>query len=154
MKIKLVCVGKLAEKWQRDAAADYFSRLRRYFAVELVELKEEKKGGKDVLLKREGERILAKVPAQAVMILLDERGRQFSSEQLAAQLAEEMLHAGRDWCLVIGGPYGIDAAVRARAAMVLSLSKLTFTHQMARVFLLEQLYRCATIIKNEPYHNR
>ena len=69
-------------------------------------------------------------------------------------LSVEMLHSGRDWCLVIGGPYGIDEEVRKRADLILSLSKMTFTHQMARVFLLEQLYRSCTIIKNEPYHNR
>lgn len=157
MKLRLVCVGKLAESWQRDAADDYAGRLQRYFPLEIVELKEEKGGRKgDVagLLRREGERILEKIPPQSYVVVLDERGRQLGSEQLAEQLAAEMLHGGRDWCLVIGGPYGLDPALRQRADLLLSLSKMTFTHQMARLFLLEQLYRSGTILRNEPYHNR
>ncbi len=157
MKLRLVCVGKLAEAWQREAACDYAGRLQHYFPLEIVELKEEKggrKGDTAGLLKREGERILAKVPASSFLIVLDERGRSIGSEQLAKRLDDEMLHGGRDWCLVIGGPYGLDQDVRQRADLMLSLSKMTFTHQMARLFLLEQLYRSGTILRNEPYHNR
>lgn len=157
MKLRLVCVGKLAEPWQRQAADDYAGRLQRHFTLELIELKEEKGGRKgDIsgLLKREGERLLEKVPGRSFLIALDERGRQFSSEQLAGKLGEQMLHGGQDWCLVIGGPYGLAPAVRQRADLLLSLSKMTFTHQMARLFLLEQLYRSHTILRNEPYHNR
>lgn len=157
MKLRLVCIGKLSEQWQREAAADYSGRLQRYCPFEVIELKEEKggrKGDSAGILKREAARILEKVPQNSRLILLDERGRQFGSEQLADRLSDEMLHDGRDWCLVIGGPYGLDAELRQRADLLLSLSKMTFTHQMARVFLLEQLYRSMTIIKNEPYHNR
>jgi len=157
VKLRLVCVGKLAEAWQRQAADDYAARLQHYFPLEIVELKEEKGGRKaDIsgLLKREGGRILEKVPQASVLIVLDERGRSLGSEQLAERLGDEMLHGGRDWCLVIGGPYGLDPEVRRRADLLLSLSKLTFTHQMARLFLLEQLYRSSTILRNEPYHNR
>jgi 23S rRNA (pseudouridine1915-N3)-methyltransferase len=157
VKLRLVCVGKLAEAWQREAAEDYAGRLQRYFPLEIFELKEEKGGRKgDIpgLLRREGERILGKVPQRSCLIVLDERGRSLGSEQLSGRLSEEMLHGGRDWCLVIGGPYGLDPAVRQRADLLLSLSKMTFTHQMARLFLLEQLYRSCTILRNEPYHNR
>ena len=157
MKLKIVCVGKLSESWQKNATEEYAGRMRRYFPLEIVELKEEKGGRKgDItgLLKREGAKILEKVPEKAFLVVLDEQGRSLNSEQLAELLSDEMLHGGRDWCLVIGGPYGIDREVRKRANLVLSLSKMTFTHQMARVFLLEQLYRSYTIIKNEPYHNR
>ncbi|MCD6188103.1 MAG: 23S rRNA (pseudouridine(1915)-N(3))-methyltransferase RlmH [Desulfuromusa sp.] len=157
MKFRLICVGKLTELWQRNAADEYAGRVKRYFPLDIVELKEEKggrKGDTKGLLKREGARILEKVPERTFLIALDERGRNLESERLADLLSAEMLHSGRDWCLVIGGPYGIDAEVRNRADLILSLSKMTFTHQMARVFLLEQLYRSCTIIKNEPYHNR
>ncbi len=157
MKLKLICVGKLTETWQRDAADEYAGRVQRYFPLDIVELKEEKGGRKGDtigLLKREGARIMEKVPDRAFLVVLDERGRNLGSEQLAALLSEEMLHGGRDWCLLLGGPYGLDPAVRKRADLILSLSKMTFTHQMARVLLLEQLYRSCTIIKNEPYHNR
>lgn len=156
MKLRLICVGKLAQAWQRDAAADYTSRLQRYCPVELVELKEEKggrKGDNAAILRREADKIIQKIPERARLILLDEHGRQFASEQWAEELATEMLHGGRDWCLVIGGPYGLDDTLRKRADLTLSLSKMTFTHQMARIFLLEQLYRGMTIIRNEPYHN-
>ena len=157
MKFRLICVGRLSEAWQRAAAEDYATRLQRNCALEIIELKEEKGGRKgDIpgLLRREGGRILDKVPEHAYLIVLDERGRLFSSEQLADKLSEQMLHGGQDWCLVIGGPYGLDDAVRQRANLLLALSKMTFTHQMARVFLLEQLYRSHTILRNEPYHNR
>ncbi|MDA3901936.1 MAG: 23S rRNA (pseudouridine(1915)-N(3))-methyltransferase RlmH [Desulfuromusa sp.] len=157
MKLRLICVGKLTETWQRNAADEYAGRVQHYFSLDIVELKEEKggrKGDTTGLLKREGARILEKVPERAFLIVLDERGRNLESEQLADLLSGEMLHSGRTWCLVIGGPYGLDPAVRNRADLLLSLSKMTFTHQMARVFLLEQLYRSCTIIKNEPYHNR
>jgi len=157
VKLRLICVGKLAEAWQRAAADDYAGRLTRYFPFEVVELKEEKggrKGDSAGLLKREGERILSKIPPRAFLIVLDERGKNLTSETLAERLSDEMVNGGRDWYLVIGGPYGLDPAVRQRADFILALSKMTFTHQMARVLLLEQLYRSCTIIKNEPYHNR
>ncbi len=157
MRLRLVCIGKLTELWQRDAADEYAGRLQRYFPLDIVELREEKggrKGNTAGLLKREGERILAKVPKQAYLVVLDELGRNLGSEQLANLLAEKMLHSGHNWCLIIGGPYGLDPALRKQADLVLSLSKMTFSHQMARIFLLEQLYRSCTIIKNEPYHNR
>lgn len=157
MKLRLVCVGKLSEAWLRQGAEEYAGRLRRHFTLEIVELKEEKGGRRgDIpgLLRREGARILDKIPEQAFVVVLDERGKQSGSEQLAEKLGEQMLHGGQPWCLVIGGPYGLDPLVRERADLLLSLSKMTFTHQMARLFLLEQLYRCSTILRNEPYHNQ
>lgn len=157
MKLHVICVGKLTEAWQRTAAEDYVSRLQRYFPTAIIEMKEEKggkKGDSATLVRREGERILAKVPEHSFVIVLDERGKNPGSEQLAEMLNREMVQGGRDWTLIIGGPYGLSADVRNRADYLLGLSRMTFTHQMARIFLLEQLYRCCTIIKNEPYHNR
>jgi len=156
MKFRLVCVGRLSEEWLRAGAADYLKRLQRHYKVEIVELKEEQGSSKDIagLLRREGARILERIPANALAMVLDERGKQLGSEDLADRLRQEMLHGGRDWCLVIGGPYGLDPAVRQRADLLLSLSKMTLTHQMARLLLLEQLYRSGTIIRHEPYHNR
>jgi len=155
MKFRLVCVGRLSEAWLRDGAAEYLKRLQRHCSVDIVELKEEQ-GGKDIagLLKREGARIMERIPDGAYVVALDERGKALGSEDLATRLQKEMLHGGRDWCLVIGGPYGLDPALRQRADLLLSLSKMTLTHQMARLLLLEQLYRAGTILRNEPYHNR
>ena len=157
MKLRLVCVGKLSHAWLKEGAEEYAGRLRRHFTLEIVELKEEKGGRRgDIpgLLHREGERILDKIPDQAFVVVLDEKGKSLGSEQLAEKLGEQMLHGGQPWCLVIGGPYGLSPTVRQRADLLLSLSKMTFTHQMARLFLLEQLYRSSTILRNEPYHNQ
>ena len=157
MKLRLVCVGKLSHAWLKQGTEEYADRLRRHFTLEIVELKEEKGGRRgDVqgLLRREGERILEKIPEQAFVVVLDEKGKTLGSEQLAEKLGAQMLHGGQTWCLVIGGPYGLSPAVRQRADLLLSLSKMTFTHQMARLFLLEQLYRSSTILRNEPYHNQ
>ena len=156
MKFRLVCVGRLSEDWLKQGAAEYLKRLQRHYSIEIIELKEEQGQLKDVagLVRREGARILERIPADSVAIVLDEKGKQVSSEDLAERLQAEMLHAGRDWCLVIGGPYGLDTAVRSRADLILSLSRMTLTHQMARLLLLEQLYRSGTILRNEPYHNR
>ena len=157
MKLRLVCVGKLSEAWLKQAAEEYAGRLRRHYSIEIVELKEEKgrkRGDVPGLLRREGERILEKIPDDAYVLVLDEAGKQLGSEQLAEKLGEQMLHGGQTWCLVIGGPYGLAPAIKQRADLLLSLSKMTFTHQMARLFLLEQLYRSSTILRNEPYHNQ
>ncbi|PLX89494.1 MAG: 23S rRNA (pseudouridine(1915)-N(3))-methyltransferase RlmH [Desulfuromonas sp.] len=156
MKLRLVCVGKLSEDWQKQACADYSKRLKHRFTLDIVELKEEKggrRGDTATLLHREGQRILDKISAQDFAVVLDETGRQLTSVQLADTLGEKMLHGAQPWCLIIGGPYGLDPQVKQRANLMLSLSKLTLTHQMARLFLLEQLYRGSTILRNEPYHN-
>lgn len=156
MKFRLVCVGRLGDSWLKQGAAEYLSRLQRHHVVEMIELKEEQGSQKDLvtLLRREGQRILERIPVDAFTIVLDEKGKSCTSEALAEHLQHDMLHGARDWCLVIGGAYGLDDAVRQRADQLLSLSKMTLTHQMARVLLLEQLYRSGTIIRNEPYHNR
>lgn len=157
MKLRLLSVGKLSEAFWRQAAETYTERLRRYLPLDQIELKEEKAGKKadpSYLRDREGERILERIPDQAFVVALDERGRPLTSEELAGQLEGHMVQGTAELVFVIGGAYGLSPAVRARADQVLSLSKLTFTHQMARIFLLEQLYRAMTIVRNEPYHNR
>lgn len=157
MKLRLVCVGKLSQSYLREAAADYQQRLQRYLPFELAELKEEKGGGKkpntSLLRKREGERILTQLPDQGLTLALDETGQQLDSVGLARLLDEQMTQGCQNLSLVIGGAWGLSRAVKQRADRMLSLSRLTFTHQMARVIALEQLYRAMTIIRNEPYHN-
>lgn len=157
MKLRLVCVGKPSGDWLPRGVADYEARIGRYLPYAATELKEEKgnpaKGDIPRIREREGERILEKLPAGAFVVVLDERGAPRTSEQLSELLARQML-AGNDLVLVIGGAYGLSDAVRQRADLVLSLSALTLTHQMARLLLCEQLYRALTILRNEPYHNR
>ena len=157
MKLRLLCVGRLSESL-RGATDDYAARIVRYLPLAVEELKEEKGGGKKVgprfICEREGERILQRIPSGAFTVVLDEHGRTLSSEGLAAQLELHMVQGTGELVFVIGGAYGLSEAVKARADLLLSLSAMTFTHQMARLFLLEQIYRGLTILRNEPYHNR
>jgi 23S rRNA (pseudouridine1915-N3)-methyltransferase len=156
MKLCLLCVGRLSQRFLCEGAADYAARVQRYRPLRVVELKEEK-GGKNhpaYVREREGRRILEKIPTGSFVVVLDEGGSSFSSEQLAGLLEQHMLQGTSEWTLIIGGAWGLSEEVRRRADLVLSLSKLTLTHQMARVLLLEQLYRGFTIMRNEPYHNR
>lgn len=157
MRLALYCVGKLSESWLQAGVAEYAGRIRRYLGFAEVELKEEKGGRKQdqrQIREREGERLLGRLPQQAFTIVLDEGGKQRTSEQLAELLGQRMLEGCPEVALVIGGAYGLSAAVKARADLLLSLSSLTLTHQMARLLLCEQLYRGLTILRNEPYHNR
>lgn len=157
MKITLICVGRLSRKFLREGTAEYAARIERYLPFSIVELKEEKVGGKvspKVIRDREGQRILARVPSQAHVIVLDERGSSWSSEELAESLERHMVQGTAELVFIIGGAYGVSEAVKRRGDRLLSLSAMTFTHQMARLFLVEQLYRGFTILRNEPYHNR
>lgn len=158
MKLRLICVGKLSETFLRQGAEEFAGRVGRYLPFSLQELKEEKAGGKKAdprfVRDREGERILEKIPSSAFAVILDEKGRSFSSESLAGELERHMVQGTAEVVFVIGGAYGLSDAVKKRGDLLLSLSAMTFTHQMARLFLLEQIYRAFTILRNEPYHNR
>lgn len=158
MKLRLLCVGKIGEPFLKAGIGEYAGRIQRYFPLSTVELKEEQGGGRDaeqrLLREREGERLLAKIPPQAFTVVLDEGGQTMDSQGLASLLEKQMLHGTQELLWLIGGPYGLSEAVKGRADLLLSLSRFTFTHQMARLFLLEQIYRALTIIRNEPYHNR
>lgn len=157
MKLRLLCVGRPADGWQRSGIADYSARIARYLPFETVELKEEKgdpASDLERIRSREGSRLLEKVPANAYVIVLDERGQQRSSEQLADLLESHMLHGTGELVLVIGGAYGLSESVRRRAQLQLALSAMTLPHQLARLMLCEQLYRALTIVRREPYHNR
>lgn len=158
MKLRLLCVGKLSESFLREGAEEYANRIKRYAPLTVLELKEEKGGGKKAdpryIRDREGERILEKINPEAWVIVLDQGGAAHSSEQLAELLEQHMVRGTAEWVLVIGGAYGLSAAVKQRANLLLSLSALTLTHQLARLLLLEQIYRGFTIVRHEPYHNR
>lgn len=158
MKLRLLCVGRMSDAALRAGVEDFAGRLRRYLPLEVTELKEEKVGGRkpDVARIREleAERLLAKIGAAAFVIALDETGRRMTSEGFARLLEHHMLHATAELVFLVGGAYGLAAGVKQRSDLLLSLSDMTFTHQMARLFLLEQIYRGLTIVRNEPYHNR
>ncbi|RME36591.1 MAG: 23S rRNA (pseudouridine(1915)-N(3))-methyltransferase RlmH [Deltaproteobacteria bacterium] len=156
MKLRLLCVGRLSHRYLNQGCDDYLQRLRRYLPTEVVELKEDRSADKvlpERVREREGEVILSRIRTPATVWALDEHGRQLDSPGLARLIEQEMTSGCRHLDILIGGAYGLSRKVLDRADRVLSLSKLTFTHQMARLIALEQLYRGLTIIRNEPYHN-
>ena len=156
MKITLLTVGKTDVKWVKEGLELYASRLSHYipFSVdEIPELKNVSALTKEQIKEKEGELILRKIKAQDDVIILDEHGREYRSVEFSALLEEKISRGGRDIVFVIGGAYGFPPAVYARANSKISLSRMTFSHQMVRTIFVEQLYRAFTIIKGEPYHH-
>ena len=158
MKITLITVGKIKEKFYRDAIAEYSKRLSRYCSLEILELPDEKTpdGASEALetqiKEKEGQRILQSIKEDAYVIALVIQGKQRSSEQLAAHLEQLTVQGKSHICFVIGGSLGLSQTVWKRADEHLSFSPMTFPHQLMWVVLLEQIYRCFRIIKGEPYH--
>lgn len=156
MKINLLSVGKTEEKYLNEGIDIYLKRLKHYIKLEITELPELKntKGlSQDQQKTKEAELILKKITSTDFVVLLDERGQELSSLQFADLLNKRMLASTQNLVFIIGGPYGFDSSVYQRANEKLSLSKLTFSHQMVRLFFAEQVYRAFTILKGEPYHH-
>lgn len=157
MKVTLLTVGKTDKSYLREGMMMYQQRLTHYITFSFVEIPDIKGGAalsRDMIRRKEGEVILKALKPSDAVILLDERGRQYSSEQWAAAIEERISRDSRDIVFIIGGPYGFSDEVYARAEGMMSLSKMTFSHQMVRLIFLEQLYRAFTIIKGEPYHHK
>lgn len=158
MKITLITVGKIKEKYFTDAIGEYSKRLSRYSKLEIVEVADEKtpdgasEGLENQIKEKEGERILAKLPDAAYVIVLAIDGKQLSSEELAAQMEKWNVSGISHLVFIIGGSLGLSSKVLMRADYRLSFSKMTFPHQLMRVVLLEQIYRSFRIRNNEPYH--
>ena len=156
MKITLLTVGKTDKDWVKQGIDIYASRMKHYFPfyiVEIPELKNVSSLSQDQIKTKEGELILKNVKPTDDMILLDERGRVFSSMEFAKALQDKISYTGKDIVFVIGGAYGFSDAVRQRSNSKISLSRMTFSHQMVRAIFVEQLYRAFTIMKGEPYHH-
>ncbi len=156
MKITLLTVGKTDRDWVRQGLDIYVSRLRHYIPFvmnEIPELKNVSALTKEQIKTREGELILKNIRPTDDLILLDEHGKEYSSTELARVIQDKISYVGKDIVFVIGGAYGFSEAVYQRANSKLSLSKMTFSHQMVRAIFAEQLYRAFTIIKGEPYHH-
>jgi len=156
MKIRVLFTGKTTESWLREGIERYAGRIRHYVSFELVELPDLKQTAalsEEQIKAREGEMILKAVRPTDHLVLLDEHGARFSSVDWARNLEQKAAHLPKDCVFVIGGPYGFSPAVQARSNELLSLSRMTFSHQLVRVVFLEQLYRALTIIKGEPYHH-
>ena len=156
MRLSLLTVGKTDVAWVKEGLELYVSRLGHYVPFSVVEIPELKKASslsKDQIKAREGELILSKLKPSDDVILLDEHGREFSSVEFSKSLEEKLSRASRDVVFVIGGAYGFSPEVYSRADSKISLSRMTFSHQMVRAIFAEQLYRAFTIMKGEPYHH-
>ena len=158
MKIRIVAVGKLKEKYLREGVAEYEKRLAPFASVDLLETREEymaenpSEAQRQQTLAKEGERLLRLVPERSFLIVLDVKGKLLSSEALAKELASLALQGQSDLTFLIGGAFGLSPAVRERADLRISFSPMTFTHQMVRLLLYEQIYRAFKINRGEKYH--
>lgn len=155
MKIKLIVVGKTTDAKIGALIEEYQQRLKHYvpFSIEVIpELKNAKNLSEEQQKTAEGEMIIKAIGSNTEVILLDEHGKEYRSIEFADMLQKKML-GSRDVAFVVGGPYGFSKEVYERADGKISLSKMTFSHQMVRLFFVEQIYRAMTILRHEPYHH-
>lgn len=158
MKITVITVGKIKEKFFREAVSEYRKRLSRYCSLEIREAEDEhapdgiSDAQREQILKKEGERIEKLLPAGAYIVTLEIEGREFTSEAFAQEISDLGVRGQSHIVFVIGGSFGIHNTIKKRADLAVSFSKMTFPHQLMRVILLEQLYRAFRIINREPYH--
>ena len=157
MTIKLLAIGKTDNKALLSLIEDYKKRLNFYikFKFEIIpDLKKAKNLSEDQQKEKEGELLLKAINPNDVVVLLDENGKQFDSVAFSSYLQKYMNSGIKQLIFVIGGPYGFSESIYKQAQGKLSLSKMTFSHQMVRLFMIEQIYRGFTILKNEPYHHK
>ncbi len=158
MKITIITVGKIKEKYLRDAIAEYSKRLSKYCKMEIIEVADEKtpenasETMNETIKSREAERILKYLKDDAYVMTLEIQGKQMTSEELAEKIEKLGIQGTSHLIFVIGGSLGLGKKVLERSDYALSFSKMTFPHQLMRVILLEQIYRSYRIIKKEPYH--
>jgi len=156
MKLKLIVVGKSAFDFVREGELVYEKRLVHYLPFEkfiVPDIKNPKNLSTEELKKKEGELILSKITNQDFLVLMDENASQFSSTNFASWIEQKVNEGTRSMVFVIGGAFGFSKEVYERSNQLISLSKMTFSHQLVRVIFLEQLYRAQTIMKGEPYHH-
>ncbi|HEX8545712.1 MAG TPA: 23S rRNA (pseudouridine(1915)-N(3))-methyltransferase RlmH [Cytophagaceae bacterium] len=156
MKIRIICIGKTDEDYVLEGIRKYLKRLKHYISLDYIELPDLKNKGKievDRLKEEEGRILLSKISDKDHLVLLDEIGKEFTSLQFSAFLQKKMI-AANDVVFVIGGAFGFDQSVYDRQNEKIALSKMTFSHQMVRLFFVEQLYRGFSILKGEKYHHQ
>ena len=157
MKIKLLVVGKTHNRELVGLIDEYVKRINRYlpFEIEVVPDIKKPRNLPELKLKQvEGNAILERIKERDTVFLLDENGKQYSSLEFSGFLQEQLNRGGKQLVFVVGGAYGFDTAVVQRSQGKISLSKMTFSHQMVRLFFVEQLYRGFSILRNEPYHHQ
>lgn len=153
IEINVISVGNVKEKYLQELIADYKKRISKYAKIELIELKDESnKINENIVKETEGERILSSIKEGFYVILLDLRGQMLDSISLSKKLDEISTYHSSKIAFIIGGSFGVSEAVKKRANYMLSFSKMTFPHQLAKGMLLEQIYRSFKILNNETYH--
>ena len=156
MNIELITIGKTKTHYVSEGIDEYLKRLKRYVPFEITEIPDVKNAGrisKEEQKEAEGVQILNRLQPSDHIILLDERGKQYKSIEFADKLQNIMASGKKRLVMVVGGPYGFSKPVYERANELLSLSKMTFNHEMVRLFISEQIYRGMTILRGEPYHH-
>ena len=156
MKIVLITIGKTNKKYLIEGISDYQKRLKHYTnfeRIEIANIKNAKNFSESELMKKEGELILKQIKNSDHLVLLDDKGKDFTSQKFAQKLQQWMLSGKKRLVFVVGGAYGFSEEIYKRGNEKLSLSKMTFSHQMVRLFFVEQIYRGYTILNNEPYHH-
>lgn len=157
MKITILVVGKTDKGFVSQGVDEYLNRLKRYIKTDIVvlpDIKNSKNLSADQLILKEEELILSSLGSSNDIILLDENGDEFTSMEFSRFIQGKMLSGTKEVVFIIGGAYGVSIAVKQRAQSHLALSKLTFSHQMVRLVLVEQIYRSMTILRGEPYHHQ
>lgn len=157
MKVKLIYIGKTGKSFLIEGEKEYTKRLKRYMKFETIELpdiKNAKKMSAQEVKVKEGDQILSKIKDDDRVFLLDEKGKEYDSINFSKFIQKQFNIGGQGIVFIVGGPYGFSEEVYKRATGKIALSKLTFSHQMIRMFFIEQLYRSMTIIKGEPYHHQ
>ncbi len=156
MKITLLCIGKTDDGFILSGMENYMKRLKHYipFQMQVIpDIKNAKNLTQEQQKQKEGELLLKNIQKLDFIVLLDERGKEYTSMQFSTFIEQKMVGSVNHLVFVIGGPYGFSEEVYQRANQQLSLSKMTFSHQMIRLFFVEQVYRAFTIMRGEPYHH-
>lgn len=158
MHIRIIAVGKIKERFLQDGILEYEKRLRPYAKIQIIEIPEEKRPTsatppiEQAAMAKEGERILASIPEGSYVVALDVNGEDWSSTALAQALSRRELAGNNQIAFIIGGDLGLAPAVISQSNLRLSLSRMTFTHPIARLLIIEQIYRAFRILRGEPYH--
>ena len=156
MKITLIAIGKTEDKYLIEGIDKYLNRLKHYINFNIViipDVKNTKNLSEAQQKAKEAELLLKQLNNSDVVVLLDEKGKKFTSVQFSQYINKQMVGSVQNLVFIIGGPYGFDESIYKRSNSSISLSDMTFSHQMVRLFFVEQLYRAFTILKNEPYHH-
>jgi 23S rRNA (pseudouridine1915-N3)-methyltransferase len=156
MKITLIAIGKTDDSYLKEGFDKYLKRLKHYIKLDVVlipDVKNSKNLSEDEQKSKEADLFLKQIQNQDIVVLLDEKGTELSSTHFADMLNKKMIGSVQNLVFLIGGPYGFDNSLYQRANHKISLSRMTFSHQMVRLFFVEQVYRAFTILKGEPYHH-